>query len=136
MALGRSAADPGFHELKGDDDTYYKDVNTPNALNNGDRTEGWIWTITCAEDLTDAERAEFAEDTTDVKGSHDALAYAMEKVSMFSRMVEECRTAFIKGYSSNISKNPSESERLVGAMKAGGRLFDLALRAPSSGDFV
>ncbi|KAJ7236645.1 hypothetical protein C8J57DRAFT_1194304 [Mycena rebaudengoi] len=62
IALGRSTADPGFPELKGDDDTYYKDVNTPNALNDGGRTEGWIWTIGRAGDLTDAERAEYAED--------------------------------------------------------------------------
>ncbi|KAJ7290778.1 hypothetical protein C8J57DRAFT_1612056 [Mycena rebaudengoi] len=140
IALGRSTADPGFPELKGDDDTYYKDVNTPNALNDGGRTEGWIWTIGRAGDLTDAERAEYAEDAsrvqwfraradmqhfqeeveilaqefrnatcgftrmnevwtclaTDAKSSHGAVAYAMEKASMFSRMAEECRAAFIK----------------------------------------
>ncbi|KAJ7225204.1 hypothetical protein C8J57DRAFT_1197735 [Mycena rebaudengoi] len=140
IALGRSTADPGFPELKGDDDTYYKDVNTPNALNNGGRTEGWIWTIGRAGDLTDAERTEYAEDAsrvqwfraradmqhfqeeveilaqefrnatcgftrmnevwtclaTDAKSSHGAVAYAMEKASMFSRMAEECRAAFIK----------------------------------------
>jgi hypothetical protein len=33
---------------------------------------------------------------TDAKSSHGVVAYAMEKASMFSRMAEECRAAFIK----------------------------------------
>lgn len=62
LALDRPNMTADFPELNSETDIHTKDVTAPNALNDGGKEEGWIWTIGRAGTLTDEERAEYAED--------------------------------------------------------------------------
>ncbi|KAJ6590143.1 hypothetical protein DFH09DRAFT_1274357 [Mycena vulgaris] len=107
------------HQLKGDD-IYYKDVNSPNSLNDEGKEESWIWTIGRAGDLT--EYQEYVEDASSMKKveileqefriaprgfyriqevwsslAHDSTSNpgAVEKkASMYGKMGDQCKKAF------------------------------------------
>ena len=71
IRLGLSSNSTKFPELSADS-IFMKDVSTPHKLGDGTKTEGWIWRVGLPDDLSEAERDDYAEDgrATFIPGSN------------------------------------------------------------------